>query len=544
MRIIFLWLFVGMVWVLPHTLIAQGNSAQNENDSIEKAIDLMFMKSYAESLELLFRTRESALRQKHYDEAFDAVLNIGNNYYSLSDYGEAFQNYSEAYEIAIAHLDPNHETVILNNIGILYMEEEETVKGRGSFYKAYKIAKSLDNQLQVGAYAVNLAMADNKMNQLDSAAYFIEEAFPLIQEDPALLLLCSIAKAENALMKGDFKESEEICLSILPDLQPVPKTDNRQFVHLILAKVYQAQDEIQKAIDYAKKARFDYKEIEQGMQAYELLSSLYSKDGNFGTALAYKDSVILATHRSHEVRNMKLFENEKVKFQLRSSQHELDKSKEIIQSERRFFYLIIGVVILLMGMVAWIYRSISFRQKQDNKIVELELEKEKTNNLLLEKQTREKAALTLLEHERLKNELEVKNRKLASKALYQASKNDLVDEILSSLLMQSEISENASLKQKINDLKTHLQKDTNWDQFFVHFEDVNQGFLDRLRLRHPILTSSDIRFIVYLYMNLSNKEIASLLNITYQSCRKRKERLARKMEVESATTLGAYLASV
>ena len=52
------------------------------------------------------------------------------------------------------------------------------------------------------------------------------------------------------------------------------------------------------------------------------------------------------------------------------------------------------------------------------------------------------------------------------------SKNDLVEEILSSLLKQSEISENESLKQKVSDLRTHLQKDTNWDQFFVHFEDV------------------------------------------------------------------------
>ena len=159
-------------------------------------------------------------------------------------------------------------------------------------------------------------------------------------------------------------------------------------------------------------------------------------------------------------------------------------------------------------------------------------------------QHREKEALVLLEKERLKNELETKNRELTAKAMYLASKNELIEEVLQSLSQSAQIASSASLKTHVNDLRKHLKKDPQWESFFVHFEELNQGFLDRLRARHPQLTSNDIRFLTFLYMNLSYKEIASLLNITPQSCRKRKERIAKKMEVPDNLPLHAYLSSI
>jgi hypothetical protein len=45
-------------------------------------------------------------------------------------------------------------------------------------------------------------------------------------------------------------------------------------------------------------------------------------------------------------------------------------------------------------------------------------------------------------------------------------------------------------------------------------------------------------------MNLSTKEIAAMLNITDDACRKRYERLKLKMDVSKNITLYSYLSTI
>jgi hypothetical protein len=58
------------------------------------------------------------------------------------------------------------------------------------------------------------------------------------------------------------------------------------------------------------------------------------------------------------------------------------------------------------------------------------------------------------------------------------------------------------------------------------------------------LTITDIRYISYVYMNLDTKEIASMLNITPVACRKRKERIEKRLNLTEKISLNAYLLSI
>jgi len=536
-----------LVFILMLFLIncfAQVETSTQADDRIEEGIELMFKKEHTKSLALLVETEAITRKNKWYEQNFRATLNIGSNYYLLSDYGEALQYYLQAYEIALEHLDSRQEMTVLNNIGILYFQEEERVQAKKYFYKAYQKAKQVEDEVKVGYYAVNLALVSNKMKEVDSAQFYIQEALPLLNDTPKVLLQAKMAQAEMFLLKKQYNRSEKIALNLLPELEGVSQIENKVFILLVLARINEAGNKVNKALSYTIQARNAQKGFENRTEVYNYLSELYGKTGDFEKAIAYKDSVIIAADSLNTIRNRKLFENEKVKFQLQNYQRELSESKEVLKQERRFFYSIIGIAVLCMGFIIWVYRSNSVKHKQRKKIVELELAKEKSDHLLIEKHLREKEVLASLEQERLKNELEIKNRKLTAKALYLSSKNDIIEEVVQSLSLHSEIAENPQLKNQIKELKKHLKKDTQWDSFFTHFEEINQGFLDRLRSKYPKLTPSDIRFITYLYMNLSNKEIASLLNITPQSCRKRKERISKKMNISKETTLHAYLSRV
>ncbi|WP_179352048.1 tetratricopeptide repeat protein [Winogradskyella vidalii] len=514
------------------------------DNQIDKGIELMFQKAHSQSIEMLLNTEAIAKKKEWYEQVFRSTLNIGSNYYLLSDYGEAVLYYLQAYEIAIEHLGSRQEMTVLNNIGILYFQEKELEQAKTHFLKAYQKAKTIDEEVKMGYYAVNLALVSNKMMAPDSAQHYIEEALPLLKEHPKVLMQGKMAQSEMFLLKKQYDKSEAIALNLLEKLQDISQIEDRVFILLVLAQINEDQNYLDKALNYGIEARNTQLGIENRTEVYDYLSNLYGKMGLLDKALIYKDSVIIASDSLTTIRNRKLFETEKVKFQIQNYKHELSESKAVLKEERRFFYSIISITVLSMGFVLWIFRSNSIKHKQRKTIVELELAKEKSDYLLIEKQLEEQETLALLEQERLKNELEVRNRKLTAKALYLSSKNDLIEEVIKSLSQQTEIAENPELRKQLRALKVHLKSDNQWDSFFTHFEEVNQGFLDRLRAQHEKLTPSDIRFITYLYMNLSNKEIASLLNITPQSCRKRKERISSKLNIPEGTSLHSYLAMI
>lgn len=547
----YLLLVLFIMGISPLGLYAQNETQEEVVDRINLGVKYLSESKHAVSIEELIGAKETALRNGWYSQAFSATLNIGTNYFMMMDNGEAFRYYSQAYEIAIKHLGKSQEMAVFNNIGVLYIEEKDQAKAKETFLKAYEIAKELADKEKMATYGINLALVLNKMGELATADKYIEEALPLLKGTTNVYLLGKIAKTENLLLSNEYSKAEELALDILPQqnyLTEVFKeglTANDKITILLLtARIFEKQNRFHLAENYAFMARSEQKDIEGRIDIYGFLSDLYIATNDFGKALAYKDSVIIATDSLYSLKNDALFKSEKVKFQIQNYQHQLSEGEKAFKQEKQFFYQIIIGVILVMGFLIWVYKNNSVKLKQRKKILELELIKEKSDHLLMERQHREKEALALLEKERLKNELDSKNRELTARAMYLASKNELIKEVIQSLSQNDQIAINLPIKSQIADLKKYLKKDTQWDSFFMHFEELNQDFLNRLRVKHPLLNSNDIRFISFLYMNLSYKEIASLLNITPQSCRKRKERLSKKMNVPDNVSFHSYLSTV
>lgn len=539
-----------LLFTFSNQLLAQPETRVNTIARIDLGVNYLSNKEHVKSIEELIAAQEIAVRNEWFTLAFNATLNIGTNYFLMLDYGEAFQYYLQAYEIAIKHLGPNQQMYVFNNIGVLYIKDKDPIKAEESFFKAYEIAKKIDDKIKIGTYGINLALVLNKMGKLDLAKHYIEEAAPLLIDSPNVLLLSKIAKTENLLYRNQFKEAEKMALEILPNINNLHLFNHQITINdkitilLILTEIYEKQHQFEVARKYALQARALEDNIEARINIYDRIATLYGKTNDFKKAMSYKDSVIIATDSLYAIKNSALFKSEKAKFQIKNYQQEISENKKILQQEKQFFYTLIIAIIICMGLLVWIYKNNSLKHKQKKRIVELELAKEKSDHLLIQEQHREKEALVLLEKERLKNELDIKNRELTARAMYLASKNELIEEVVQSLSQNNQIASNTSLKTQINDLKKHLKKDTQWDSFFMHFEELNQGFLDRLRAKHPNLTPNDIRFLTFLYMNLSYKEIASLLNITPSSCRKRKERISKKMDVPENNTLHAYLSAI
>ena len=172
------------------------------------------------------------------------------------------------------------------------------------------------------------------------------------------------------------------------------------------------------------------------------------------------------------------------------------------------------------------------QQLKEEKTLAL-LKQEQFNNekLVLEQKLKEQETLALLQQKELNNEIDIKNRQLITKILLQSSRNALIEEIISTLSDISDKTINPILESVVRKLGTELKETDDWNVFFTYFERINPSFLSSLKEKHPDLTTHEIRLISYIYLDLETKEIASLLNITFDSCKKRKQRLAQKMNI-------------
>lgn len=511
---------------------------------IERGIELMFQKKHVHSLELLLEASVAADENNWPKQEFRALLNTGSNYYLMSAFGEALDYYLQAYEIAIADLETKDELTVLNNIGILYFQEENLDKAKEYFDKAYNLSFDLDNRSKHGYYAINLALVANKMKLPEAASKYIEEALPLVKDQPQVAVMATMAEAENLFIRKMYRQSKELSINLLPQLKGEANADNKVFILLLLSQIFDAEKNYNLSLEYAQMARQGSIAIENREDVYDALSKAYKSLNNYDMALVYKDSVLVARDTLQQIRNNVRYENNKIKFELQNYAHQLSESQLLLKKERRFFYTLAAFAVLLFISIIWIFRNYFTRNKQRKKIAELEFAQEKSKRLLAEKLMREQEAIVKLEQQRLKNELDIKNRKLTSKALYLSSRNELIEEIVATLTANPQVKAQSDLLIQIKELSKHLKKNPQLESFFSHFEEVNPGFSGRLLKHNPDLTQQDVRFIIYLHMNLSNNEIASLLNITPQSCRKRKERIRKKLNLPNDLSLAAYIANI
>ncbi|WP_432672692.1 tetratricopeptide repeat protein [Flavobacterium sp. SM2513] len=519
----------------------------------KQGLAAMNQHEYPVALEYLTNAQVLAEKNNWYEEVFETKNNIGIVYMNLSDYGEALNYFLDAYTIAIKHLDSNNEMSVLNNIAVIYCMDKNFKKGREYYLKAYELAKKTNNKAKMGVYAMNLVKVAHLFNELDTARNYLEEVKAFSEEDPALHFELQAMTADNYMLRGDLKTAKKILL----DLEAQPKVkgfrtkDNTSTLLNLLSRVYYLEKNYDRSIYYLNASLKVAEDLETKADVYSSLSDSYAMKKDYGKALEATKMMISATDSIAKRKNEKLYENNKVKFEVMNYKSDLKASVAASKLERKIFgiALFLLVVFIFFGYRSFRNRSIKQEQKKiiaegQQKIIALELEKEKSDNLLLEKHIKEIANEALLEQERLKGEIEQRNRKLSAKALYLSGRNAMIEEMVQSLSNLDSVSQNHLIKNHIKALKEHLKSDSEWDEFIVHFEEVNQGLLTALKDKHPQLNANDIRFICYVYMNLSFKEIGAILNITQEACRKRKERISGKMDIDKNTSFYEYLSSI
>lgn len=156
-----------------------------------------------------------------------------------------------------------------------------------------------------------------------------------------------------------------------------------------------------------------------------------------------------------------------------------------------------------------------------------------------------KIEIDRLERQSIQRELEHKNRELVSSALHISRKNEILNQITERL---STIAKACSDDQTVAELKKlkHLLRneevvEDGWENFMLHFNELNKGYIDGLKDEFSALSPKDIKLCTYLKMNLSSKEIASIMNVSIRAVEASRYRLRKKLNLDGEDNLTEFL---
>ncbi|WP_288375383.1 hypothetical protein [Chryseobacterium culicis] len=113
-------------------------------------------------------------------------------------------------------------------------------------------------------------------------------------------------------------------------------------------------------------------------------------------------------------------------------------------------------------------------------------------------------------------------------------------------IITEKIQETDQLKKKVDTSLNDLDKmaTANSPFFISRFKEVYPEFYEKLTSQYPELTSHDLKFIAYVRLNMTNKEIGQCTNVTVRAVETKKYRLKKKLNLPSDLDLGTWVSEL
>jgi DNA-binding CsgD family transcriptional regulator len=204
-----------------------------------------------------------------------------------------------------------------------------------------------------------------------------------------------------------------------------------------------------------------------------------------------------------------------------------------------FSFWMILLYLLVVGAILFFYykwNKLRYMQK-----LKLQAEELKHQREILEMELKKENELNIQEYEKhiLELELQAKSSEVAGKSLSIAKQTEMIDKIQGILETEKDFGKlkNEIRKAiKINEVNKH-----EWETFETNLNQIHNEFIINLSKKYPQLTPKDIKLCVYLKMNLSSKEIAPMMNISFRGVELHRYRLRKKLNLTQDENLSKFL---
>ncbi len=296
--------------------------------------------------------------------------------------------------------------------------------------------------------------------------------------------------------------------------------------NLFLAKEYaQAETEAREALKLFEENALSQMKAE----TLNLLKEIYKARGDYRGAYFYQDlyiDLIESFYLEEQSKNLEKLESSLEDYKLRQKLQEIELHKTKDRYRNLLVAVLVAISIALVVGLAILYRRF-FRQKRINHLAMKRIEE-------LNFQNKERAATI---EKRFHSEIGSRNKELLANSLLFLRVNNLASSLLEKI---QELRQASSLQPKdkvllyeMEHLAKEMDPEQDWGEFELYFKETTGDFFSKLSLRYPSLSAYEKRVCALYSLDLSNKEIATLLNKSFQSISMAKSRIKKKMGVVS-----------
>lgn len=208
-------------------------------------------------------------------------------------------------------------------------------------------------------------------------------------------------------------------------------------------------------------------------------------------------------------------------------------------------YFVYSVLSVLIAIVGWrlmkrkIERERAKTQEEEakkRKVLELELQQIKLQS---EKEEIKK------DKELLEEDVIHKSKELANYTMLLVKKRELLSEMNEALKALKDHLRNDTSRQMVRDLNrkinSNLENEEHLQVFEANFERVHHEFFSKLKATFSDLSTKELQLCAFVRMNLTNKEIASILNISVRGVETARYRLRKRLGMSHEQDMAAFL---
>lgn len=443
-----------------------------------------------------------------------------------ANYPLALEYCSEAYRMKVeAGFPPERCKYEVTSLAKIYTSIGDYRRALAFDKKILAIEEGKGRDLYIGQACLSIGNSYYWIKQLDSALYFYNRGLEHAKKAKfmAMVTACQNNIANITAEVGDLEQSNRLLYDFNNGFKKPEDRQNHYGLYLTGLNYHKLGNH-RKAIGYGREAIAGYQKKRNKQYALyvsELLRDAYDSLEILDSVLyysslyyTYKDSIF---NEENNAKVSKLYA-EIAGIEKENEIAALQKEAEVSALETKFrvllFVSVVVVCLLALAAIVSAYRN----KVRKHKLVDEQLRKElQRGKLELEQQTLHMYSL----NEKL-TYIEAELKRLKKEATQSAPK---VQKVLNSI-----------------SINKSLEKD--WDNFDNYFGKVHLSFYENLQAMHPDLSRYELRMCALIKLNLSNKEIATILNIEPKSVRMAKYRLKKKMKLEDEKGIGSYFQSV
>ncbi|MFD1257663.1 tetratricopeptide repeat protein [Mucilaginibacter terrae] len=522
------------------TLKAQTNQSQQLNQA------LIISQHHPDSaLIVLKKVHATALKNNDMVVAGNSLQQMGQICFNQGHYAQALDFYQHADKLFNQQKNKDLLAANLSKMGILFYYNKQLNRARVLYTKALAIYRQTGNLKGQAEVFGDIGHLFEKSRRYDSAFYYQRMALSRFDQinyrQGSAKIYENLGSIYEDLAKYD---SAYVCFNLSKQLY-----DDDGNTVAGIEVINNIGDVLRKTGRYAESIKQTRKAFNLALQTNNLYQ-LASSSRDLGKAFQLLKQMDSAYHYVELSRRYSLDVYSKeglnqtaflqVLYDINKKSDEINRLNTIRKTNRIITVAVVTVVILLIVMSLIIFSRQRLKIRDQKILAEQNRSIFEAQRDLMELELKNKE----LEEESLKHQLELKGKELSTHTLNLIKNNQLLEGMrntLQDMVKEDKRDQKKQMQQIVHQINQSFNHEQHWKEFTTAFEQVHQSFFDNLKQHSTDLTSTDIRLIALLKVNLNSKDIASLLGISMDSLRVARYRLRKKLNMEQGDNLTTFI---